>query len=664
MALTEGGRVGHYEVLNRLGSGGMGTVYRARDTQLDRMVALKVVRDGDQHDPAAQARLLREARTASSLNHPNIATIYVAGRESGFTYIAMELVDGSTLEELIPHKGLPTEEVIRYGVEIASALSLAHQNGIIHRDLKCANVMLARSGAVKVLDFGIARRLVASESMTLTQETLSFPGSLIGTVAYMAPELIEGHPADAISDLWSLGVVLYHALSGSLPFEGATTLALFLEIQRADPPPLPGSVPSPVSAIVGRLLERDRKERFQSADEVRAALQGLLAIPHAHMATRRRWLWAGAAGAAVAVGGGWWLTRGGGVERRLIDGAKPSRVPEANEYYERAVMFAGIAMRHDAKQYRRMLERALELDPQFSAARAQYAFSRILMLVQGESVDSGLIYEAEDGCRRALREDPGCGFAHATLAGAAYLRGQKDRLLLEYRQARRLGHDDPVLHTWLMLFHTANGDYETVEKEARQTIDRWPLFWPARMNLSEAHRQQGDLEGALRLQDPLLEQDQQNAMVLHYRARIYLDAGRLSEARSTLEGLSPESRRNCRVRFIWAFLLALEGDRAGALREIDKDALAFAGLSFFGPMHAAEHFALTREPDQAFEWLDRASRMGDDRDTWLKQNPLLASIRQDARFGRFVESAAYRRRQRPPWEGSPARKDSHPPMVR
>jgi serine/threonine-protein kinase len=272
-----GQTLGHYRIEARLGEGGMGVVYRARDTQLERTVALKLLGKRVPADDAARARLLREARSASALNHPNICTIYEVGEAGGEVYIAMEYVEGRPLSAVIPSRGLPTEQVLRYGTQMADALAHAHERGVIHRDLKSSNVAITLEGRAKILDFGVAKRLCDEELEGVTRSTASLTeaGAIVGTLAYLAPEVLQGRPADAPSDLWALGVVLYEMAAGKLPFQGQTGFELSSEILREPPAPLPPEVPAGLRAIILRCLAKDPGERYQRASELRAALEAL-----------------------------------------------------------------------------------------------------------------------------------------------------------------------------------------------------------------------------------------------------------------------------------------------------------------------------------------------------------------------------------------------------
>jgi serine/threonine protein kinase len=216
--------LGHCRVVAKIGEGGMGVVYRAHDEVLHRDVALKVVNKGAGLDASASQNLLHEARASSSLAHPNICTIYEVGETEGDLYIVMELVEGKSLCAMSGGGGLPAESVLRYGVQIASALARAHDRGIVHRDLKTANIVVTSDGLAKVLDFGLARRVESGlfEGSTRSFEAMENAPSVGGTLPYMAPEVLRGEAADYRSDLWALGVVLYEAASGRLPFGGRT----------------------------------------------------------------------------------------------------------------------------------------------------------------------------------------------------------------------------------------------------------------------------------------------------------------------------------------------------------------------------------------------------------------------------------------------------------
>jgi serine/threonine protein kinase len=274
MALAPGTKLGIYEIRSPLGAGGMGEVYRATDTKLGRDVALKLLAHGAP-DKVSPGHLLREAQMASSLSHPNICTIHHVGEAGNDFYLVMELIEGQSLSDLITATGLSMEIVTRYGTQIADALAHAHDRGIVHRDLKGSNVMVTPEGRVKVLDFGLATRLDRDEITELTLSYTSLESKLVGTLPYMAPEVLRGQKGDRLSDLWSLGVLLYEAAAGKLPFRGSTGFEVTSAILREPPPALPSTIPYGLAAVIQRCLIKERADRYQRASEVREALEAV-----------------------------------------------------------------------------------------------------------------------------------------------------------------------------------------------------------------------------------------------------------------------------------------------------------------------------------------------------------------------------------------------------
>src|SRR5215831_3220968 len=301
MALTPGSRLGPYEILGPIGAGGMGEVYRARDTRLERTVAVKVLPTHLSASPEVRQRFEREAKTISQLSHPHICALYDVGREGETEYLVMELLEGETLSERLAKGPLALEQTLRYGQEIADALDKAHRQGIVHRDLKPANVMLTKSG-VKLLDFGLAKAMAApAEKGSLTslptQQGLTQEGTILGTFQYMAPEQLEGKEADGRTDVFALGATLYEMSTGKKAFSASSQASLITAIMSSDPPSIASVQPMSPAAldrVVRTCLAKDPEERWQSAADIKRELKWIAegsaagGAPPVAMTSRRR----------------------------------------------------------------------------------------------------------------------------------------------------------------------------------------------------------------------------------------------------------------------------------------------------------------------------------------------------------------------------------------
>jgi serine/threonine protein kinase/sugar lactone lactonase YvrE len=378
-----GQRIGSYQVLSLLGAGGMGVVYKARDSRLNRVVAIKVLPSDKVSDPQRKHRFSQEARAASALNHPNIITLHDVGNESGIDYIVMEFVAGKSLDRLIPRKGMRLGEALKLAVQMADALARAHSTGIIHRDLKPTNVMVTDDGLAKVLDFGLAKltEQESGEGETRTLQSQTEEGMIIGTLSYMSPEQAEGRKVDARSDIFSFGSVLYEMVSGQRAFQGDSNLSTLAAIVNQEPKPIrqlvPG-IPPDLEKVIHRCLRKDPERRFQYMADIKVALQdlkeesesGTAAQPQVlNQLPRRAWVWAVAVLAIVAIAVASWLIR--------ATGGRPQAAPKVAPL----TSYAGI-----------------ERSPSFSPDGNQVAFSW-----NGEKQDNFDIYIKPIGSPTAER---------------------------------------------------------------------------------------------------------------------------------------------------------------------------------------------------------------------------------------------------------------------
>jgi len=561
-----GRRLSHYDVLADLGAGGMGMVYLAHDTRLDRDVAIKVLPTDRPLSETARRRFQREAMAASALNHPNIITIYEVNSEGGTEFIVMEYVRGATLSSVLKKRTLALSEAIRYCIQIADALTKAHAAGIIHRDLKPGNIMVTEDGLVKVLDFGLAKFDPAkatgdgetSDAEATNQFTLTQPGAVTGTVAYMSPEQARGERVDARSDIFSFGIVMFEMFSGHLPFTGPNSIALLHNLHFSPPRDLTQlrpDVPKPLVALISRMLEKSTEKRIQTMAEVGSELRrgavGLVDGPltwHPSEATidmarppssgglskRNIWMATGLLLLLVLIGiGGWrWHKRPNPAQQAV--GQEAPVDDNAYALYRRA--------RQDLDHWDRegnidsgikLAERAVQLDPQSAASYA--ALGEAYYLKNRANPDPQWMKLASEYANKAVALDNYLAAGHISLGLVKMESGDSAGAEKELRAAADLDPKNAAPHRWLgKLYDKTSRDKEAM-KELQRALQLDPKDWASYMELGLNAYQAANYKGAAENWEQALKLEPDNVPALRNLGAVYHALGRDDDAVAALQ---------------------------------------------------------------------------------------------------------------------------------
>ena len=659
LPLIPGTRFGPYEISTQIGVGGMGEVYRATDTNLSRQVAIKVLPETFAQNPERLARFEREARTLASLNHPNIATIHGLEKAGDIRALVMELVEGSTLAERIITGRIPIDEALQIARQITAALEAAHAQGVVHRDLKPANIKLRSDGAVKVLDFGLAKVAAddfegARSQMSTLAGGVTRDGQIVGTAAYMSPEQARGLPVDKRTDIWAFGCVLFEMLTGRAAFSGGSTTDTLAAVLQYEPDwsALPRSTPARIRELLRRCLQKDPARRQHDIADARIEIEEALAEPVGQRAAARAWKrplsWA--VGAVVVVGLGTAIVlrwpQAPDPVKRLSTGAPASVNQEANEAFELSQQFQ--VVQNDVGRAQQALERALELDPHFAEALRYHGINYAILMLNGYSNDTSLLYRAEEELREASRIDPDLPSLPAAFAAVYLIQGRKELIPWD-RLERNLQLDPSNVNNrlWRGIALWLSGDVVGAKQEFRTALDYRPLFGAARMFLSNTLREEGDIQGAIREMGRVLEQAPENISAITSLASFHLDAGDVDRARTLLESKRAVFGSNYLWRQARALVLAVEGKRQEAIETMDEETLKFGAAAFPSTFNVAEFYAVMGDTSKAFEWLERAVRNGDERTAWFRKSPRLVSLHNDARFEHILASVESRRSSPP-----------------
>jgi serine/threonine-protein kinase len=626
-----GEQVAHFRVLEPIGDGGMGRVYRALDLRLGRAVALKFLPPLLSADDEAKRRFVDEARAASALDHPNVCAIHEIGETSaGRLFIAMASYDGETLKQRLARGPLPPSEVIEYGAQIADGLAAAHAAGIVHRDVKPANVMIMAGGQVKILDFGVA---------TAAGAQLGGDGAALGTVAYMSPEQTRGQPVDARSDVWSLGVVLFEMLTGRRPFCGASERELVHAI-RHDAPPRVGRLrretPAVVAALVARCLEKEPARRSGSAGELLRELRAVQAGPATARAARRRArLYGGLTALATLL-----ALLGLAVRERVASSApraataqqsparllpheatRSSRVahrvdPEALALYLQSARVLSNARKRD------YLERAIGKDSMFAPAYAQVAHAYMWL---GDKA------RAERAIAKALALDPSLSEAYDALG---LLRMWRDwnwpAAEAAFRRAIELNPHNPKAHHELaqLLMRVRRCDEAVVEAQ-REMLER-PRDEFGEGGLAEVYLFCRRYDEAIREFERTLSFGRDSSSIYLNMGDAYFFQRRFDEALVMYR----------RARWVPGWAWVQSGDRREALRQIDSLGAVFArtGHNYWIAWTVARIYASLGDRDHALAWLEKIYEAHEGILVYLAVHPQFDVLRGEPRFQALVAS--------------------------
>jgi eukaryotic-like serine/threonine-protein kinase len=557
MAIAPGTRFGRYEVINPLGAGGMGEVYRARDIRLDRHVALKILQGGAAADPAFRERFEREARTISSLSHPNICALFDVGEQDGVSYLVMEHLDGETLAARLTRGRMSQDEALQCAIQMADGLGRAHASGIVHRDLKPGNIMLLDGGIVKILDFGIAKRFV-SDPDDATVGMVSEMGVMTGTVAYMSPEQALGGLVDHRSDIFALGVVLYEMLAGVRPFGGSSAFSVMQRITAADPPEIEThgvSLPAPLQDLLERLLAKSPGDRPQSAQAVagelraivgQAAAGGSMPLPGRRAGSRRRQkglrlMLVAAVPALVLLAFGL-----PSVRERATHMVRGEAVPAASGELPPATSKSAFGWvsegrahlqrfdrRDSVERALQAFERALEVDPAHAFAHASLA--EAYLRKDTATPDPQWVRQARESAERSVQLDPDLAAAHAAL-GLVLLRAkQPEEGRASFERALHLDSALTLAHMGMGEYHMSRGDSKAAEEVYRTAAALAPDEWHPIQQLGRSLYAQARYADAASTWEEARARSPDNLLVLRNLGAAYHMLGRTDEAASAFQ---------------------------------------------------------------------------------------------------------------------------------
>ena len=654
MRLAPGARIGAYEIIEPLGAGGMGEVFRAKDTRLGRDVALKLIGERLATDPAARRRFEREARAVAALSHPNIVALYDVGEHEGLTFAVMELLEGEPLDRRLARGRVGVAEAVEITAAAADGIASAHARGFVHRDIKPANIFLTRDGIVKILDFGLASvACVPVPGGAVVEETIS--GAVVGTVGYMSPEQARGERADHRTDIFSLGCVLYELISGRRPFQGATPAETIAAILRDDPPPLAVGdrpIPPALDAIVRRSLEKQPDMRFQSARDLAFALKD---TRHGRAASPTRRITApvtavlGLAAVALTVAGiALWRGREPaspqvGVQLAASSSAKPVVLhPPLPAAYDSYVRGRHALEKRDQSSLRTAIQyfqESLDADPTYAAAYVAMGESYAQLGYGSYDAPDESFPRARAAARKALELDQNLARAHASLGYVAmYYEWNFASAEAEFRRAIELDPGDGVPHQWYAYLLTA---MERPFADAAREIDTAekldPLSPAIATDRAYLFHYNGRNDDAIRSANTALELNPKFPLAYFWLGRLYAQEGRYAEAErafSQIGGLRSWTPAMAALGYMYG-RMGKASDARAILSEFDT--LAREGR-YASSYAKAIIYAGLGDREQALSALDAALRERSHWLVWLRRDPRLDPVRSDPRFKDLVHA--------------------------
>ena len=675
MSLPTDTRLGHYEIRTKLGAGGMGEVYLAEDTKLNRKVAIKFLPPDSTTDLRAKRRLLREAQAVAALDHPNICAIHEVREEDGRAFIVMQYVEGETLAARIHRKPLELKEALGFAVPIADALAEAHARGIIHRDIKPQNLMITARGQVKMLDFGLAK--VVAERGVLdaeaeTQSLLTEAGAIVGTVPYMSPEQVKGDVLDARSDIFSFGTVLYEMVSGCRLFSAKTMAEIISAILTSEPPPLAHYsivAPAGLEKILRKCLEKDRERRYQTMREVARDLESVLRECESGIAVNqivdnaattirlgatdevanRRAFITSRLGLALAT----LLMLAAVASVYAFFFSKPRTGPPARDksvnsaaydYYLRGKVNAGSENRENNENAIRLLEQAIDADPNFAPAYAELAEA---YNVQAFYFTSGaekkkLNENAEVAVEKALALNPDLPEGHSArglLLWTHENRFPHEQAIQSFKRALALNPNLDKAHHRLGVVYFHIGLLDKGWEEIEKAVAINPANTLARFRFGVINIYRAKYEEALAV-FKTIPREANPALVDRNMATVLFQLGRTQEASEVVEEYlkTYSTDEGGTVTSVKAMLLAKSGKDREAEETIQR---AIEVGKSFGHFHhtaynVASAYALLNKPEQAMKWLQVAADDGFPCYPLFENDPNLKSLRKDERFITFM----------------------------